>query len=58
MHFIGFGNMDFSWVLFNNLQLITIINQNNLKLPQNTEAVLKSIAPVVNYQIISVENTY
>jgi hypothetical protein len=50
--------MDYSWVLFNNLQLFTVINQSNLKLPQNTETLLRYIAAPVNHQIIPVETTY
>lgn len=49
LHLLGFGSMDYSWVLYNNLQLMTTIGQFNLKMPQNIEAILKSMAPEVNY---------
>jgi hypothetical protein len=40
LHLFGFGTMDYSWVAYSNMQMMTVIGQFNLKLPQNVERVL------------------
>ena len=57
-HLIGFGSMDYSWVVYNNLQMQNTLGQFNLKLPQNVETILKSMAPETHYQFTDLEAIY
>lgn len=58
LHVLGFGSMDYSWVIYNNLQIMSVISQSDLKLPQNVEVFLKTIAPEVNYEFIDYQKWY
>lgn len=58
LHLIGFGSMDLAWVLFGNLQVINIITQFDLKLPQNVIAVTESYADIANQQFVNEDEVY
>lgn len=50
--------MDYSWVVYNNLQMQNILGQFNLKLPQNVETSLKSMASEIHYQFTDLKAIY
>lgn len=50
LHLLGFGSMDFVWVIFGNLQVFSVLTQFDLKLPTNVVAVTESYANIANSQ--------
>lgn len=58
MHILGFGTMEFVWIIFNNLQIIACMSQFDLKMPKNVIVVIETYANIANQNFIPLSDFY
>jgi hypothetical protein len=58
MHLIGFGNMEYVWVIFSQLQVISCISLLDLKVPINLNAVIESYSDLANLNMLPYKEIY
>jgi hypothetical protein len=58
MHLIGFGSMEYVWIMFTNLQVISILSAMNLSTPANFMNVANSYSEIANSIFLPVTKVY
>ena len=58
MHLIGFGSMEYVWLMFTNLQIISIYSSMQLQMPLNLIQTANSYSEIANSIFIPISEVY